>query len=98
MATRPEFSDEEELLIQYIRSTSSTGKSTFYVATYLLLGCALVAYGLWNQLLVCVIAGWIVFVFARLQELGQEKKWSVVWRSVIEKYEAALAQDADDDT
>ncbi|QDV23259.1 hypothetical protein [Aureliella helgolandensis] len=90
MTARPKFSDEENYLVSYMKSKAAIRNSRLYAFSYLLVGGGLAAWGLAYETSLITIAGVIVIVVARLQELGLENQWAGVWQSILGKYQAAV--------
>ncbi len=95
MANRPEFTEEETFLLNFAKANSTGRQSAIYVWSYLIIALAIVYWGITSANTPITIAGVVVLVVARLQELGQDRRWTNIWRSIIDKYEAALAEEAE---
>lgn len=86
----PEFTPEEQYLIQYLRSPG-TSKSLFsQMIAYIAGAITLAAFGIYHSDVAIISAAVVLLVGLRIYEGVIQSKWLPVWRSLISKFESAL--------
>ena len=92
----PNFTDTELYLINFTKSPSSTGQSS-YMWGYLIGGAVLMGFGAYHDSVPMMLTAFIVVLGFRIYEEIYQSKWLPVWRSIIEKSEAAAIGESDGD-
>lgn len=87
----PQFDEDEQYLLKYLQTSSAIGRSNASVLVYLVVGGGLAIWGLAYATPLATVAGLLVLIVARLQEMGTDRRWVGVWSSIAHKYEQALA-------
>jgi len=87
---RPEFTTYEEYLIASVKTVESSAGAASYGFTYLLMGAALFFAGVYQDSIPMMIAGFGIVAVGRLYEEHWYRKQAPTWRSIIQKYEAAV--------
>lgn len=93
----PKFTAQEQYLINYMRSADAAGRSRGYSLGYVVVACVVAGYGALNDSIPMVVIGFLVVVGFRVYEEWYQSRWSPVWRSIFNKYEAALANDTEEE-
>jgi hypothetical protein len=92
----PEFTDKERFFIQYVESPKMAAGSTSYMWAYVLGGTVLAVVAAYVGSIRLMGAAFVVVCGFRIYEERYQKSWMPVWRSIVNKYEAALGQAPDD--
>lgn len=87
----PDFTDDEQYLISYIKSPKASGQTVSYMWGYLIASGALAVTGAYYENLHLVIGGFLLVCIFRIHEEESQSKWMPAWQSIITKYEAALS-------
>jgi len=88
--SKPVFTPEEQFYIHHIKTQD--GPDIGFDLAYLLPALAFLVFGICTQnTLACVIA-FAGIVFFKLWEWRQRAKWNPVLRSILQKYEEAVAE------
>jgi len=87
----PNFTDDEQYLINCAKSTKVNGQS--YMWGYLVAGAALVGFGAYHDSVPMMLCAFAVVCGFRIYEEIFQSKWLPLWRSIIAKYEAAARGD-----
>ncbi len=86
----PEFTPQEQYLIYSVKSRSSTGWMALSAWGYLMAGGILFGAAAYGQSIAMMAIVFVLVCGFRIFEEISQSKWLPVWRSVVEKYEAAL--------
>ena len=87
----PALTDQEQTLVEYIKTTpivSSTYRQNWF---YVLIALLFVECGIHLTAMQVAIAGIAMLACARTYELFITHKWLAVYRSIFDKYDAAIA-------
>ncbi len=88
--TKPQFSNEEQYLINSLRM--GKGGNIAYDLGYLIPSFVLGGCGIyWNHPFPIFAAFGAIAAF-KVWEWSQQSKWAPLWKSIIDKYEDALAE------
>jgi hypothetical protein len=93
----PEFTDQERLLIQNVKSPTMAAGSTSYMWSYILVGTVLAVVAAYVRSIPLMGVAFVLVCGFRIHEERHQKSWMPVLRSIVNKYEAALGQAADDE-
>jgi len=85
----PEFTPDEQYLINSVKSHKSLGTSNSYMWGYLTGGVLLCAFAAYYDNTAMLVAAFLVVCGFRIYEDRWQSKWMPLWRSIIDKYEAA---------
>lgn len=91
--SKPEFTAEEQYVISFVQQ-DKTGTWHPYVVSQFVLGVALAAMAVYVNSLYLAVCGICILVGYRIYEDRYQSRWTPVWRSIIEKYETALEDQA----
>jgi predicted alpha/beta-fold hydrolase len=94
----PDFTDDELYLINYVKSTSANAQSNSYMWGYLVGGAVLAAFGAYQSSVPMILTAFILVAGFRIYEEMFQSGWTPIWRSIIEKYEAAAMGEVDTDS
>ncbi len=87
----PEFTPDEAYFIGCVKSPSYMGISSAFPLGYMVGSRVLAGFGLYHENLLMIASAFVVLCGFRFYEARLESKSIPVWRSIIEKYESALA-------
>ncbi len=87
----PEFTPDEQLLINSVKSPKNMASLNSYMLAYILSGIILGAFGVYYESVPMMGATIVVLCGIRIYEEWWTSKWMPLWRSVIDKYEDAVA-------
>lgn len=90
----PQFTTEENYAISYTRSRESS-TANYYLVGYALSTSLIFGYGAYHSYIPVMVIAFSVFVSFRLYEEYHGLRWHSVWRSILDKYDAALAKRSD---
>lgn len=90
--TRPEFTADEQYLIRFVQSTTAARQYNSYMWGYLTTGLVLAGFAAYNDSVLMLLSAFVVVCGFRVYEERFQSRWTPVWRSIIEKYEAAIRQ------
>ncbi len=86
----PEFTHEEQYLISYVKSPDLSKHYNGYMWGYLI-GCSVLAgFAAYQQHFGMVLAAFAILCGFRIYEDRYGSRWNPIWRTLIEKYEAAI--------
>lgn len=85
----PDFTDEERYLIDGLKSQGAAGASQ-YMAGYLIGAAVLAGFAFYSASLPMMAVAFLLVVGFRIYEELNQRRWTPIWRSIIEKYEEAL--------
>jgi hypothetical protein len=98
----PDFTSDEQYLINSIRSPKASSNSSSYMWGYVIGGALIAVFAAYYENVLMMLAAFVVVCGFRVYEEHFQLKWMPLWRSIIEKYEAAaissdkpVATDAD---
>ena len=86
----PEFTDDELLVISYIKSQKASSRFNSYMWGYLTGAGLLAGVAVYHSNIVAMFAAVVVVCVFRIYEERLQLKWMPTWQSVIAKYESAL--------
>lgn len=89
---KPNFDSDELYLIHCVKS-GRVDTNNFYMWHYLIGGFIMALFGVFQENIVIVLCAFGVVAFYRVYEERHYKKYIPVWKSLIEKYEAAIPDD-----
>ena len=93
----PEFTNDEQYLISFAKSTRAREQTNTYMWGYLVGGVALAGFGVFHDNVPMMLGAFAVVCGCRVYEELTQTKWTPVWREIIKKYEdAAIGADAAD--
>lgn len=90
--TRPVFTYDETYLINAVRSTMSSAVSNYPMLAYLLSSLAIAIMAAHYGSIPGMFVAFIVLCGMRIYEEHVTAKWTAIWRSILDKYEAALQE------
>lgn len=93
----PEFSDGERYLIGFLKSKTAADSSKRYMWGYVAPCSIFAGVGAYNSDIQLVLMAFVVVVGFRIYEEVSLSRWWPHWRSIIEKYEAAISGNAEDE-
>ena len=89
--TYPNFTPDENYLISYVKTPSAGSSSSSYMWGYILSGSLIFGLGVYNESVSFMAIAFAIVIGFRLYEEWYISKWTPKWRSIIEKFEAALS-------
>lgn len=93
----PVFTDDEQFLINCVKSPSATQQSNFYMWGYVIGGVLVAGFAAYYQSVPMMLAAFAVVSGFRIYEDRFQSKWTPLWKSIIEKYESAVTGASSDD-
>ncbi len=94
----PEFTNDEQYLINFIKSQNAVGGSSLYMWSYVLGGITIAGFAAYFGSIPMMGAAFVVVCGFRIYEDWYQLKWMPAWRSIIAKYEAAAAGNGSNST
>ncbi len=94
----PKFNADELYLINGVKSTSVVNVNRLYMWTYVISCIIMAGFAAYLGSIPMMGATFVVLCGFRIYEERDHMKWIPIWRSVIEKYEAAAVGNFRDDT
>ena len=85
----PEFTNDEQYVLSFIKSPKMVGASSAYMWGYILGGIIIAGFGAYFSNVLMMAAAFVVVCGFRIYEERYQLKSIPLWRSIIEKYEAA---------
>ena len=85
----PDFTDDEQFLINCVKSPSATQQSNSYMWGYVIGGVLVAGFAAYYQSVPMMLAAFAVVCGFRIYEDRFQSKWTPLWKSIIEKYESA---------
>jgi hypothetical protein len=85
----PNFTTDEQYLINSIRSPKASFSTNSYMWGYIIGGSLIAAFAAYHANVLMMLAAFVVVCGFRVYEEHFQLKWMPLWRSIIEKYEAA---------
>ncbi len=90
----PDFTDNEKYLINHLKSSMATTWNS-YMWGYLIGGALVAGYAAYHRDINMMLVAVLIICGFRVYEEYHQRRWTPVWRSILEKYEqAATAGDA----
>ena len=87
---QPDFMDDERYLIDSLKASDGLSGPNAFRWGYLLASAVLVGFAAYYDIMpMMIIAFFVIYVF-RIYEDRYGRKWTPLWRSIIEKYERAI--------
>jgi len=86
----PKFTDEEQYLVTALRSEKSSGAN--FMWGYILGGIAFAGFAAYHENTLMMLCGFAVVCGFRIYEERYHAQWQPVFRSIIAKYDQAIAQ------
>lgn len=93
----PDFTDDEQYLINYVKSPSAAQRSYSYMWGYVIGGALLAGFAAYYQSIPMMLAAFVVVCGFRIYEERLTSKWTPLWKSIIEKYESAAVRASGDE-
>ncbi len=91
----PDFNSDEQYLVNSVKSPKAAGDYNVFMWGYILGGGLLAGFAAYLDNTMMMLAAFVIVSSFRVHEERYHRQWMPVWRSVIEKYEAAaMATDA----
>jgi hypothetical protein len=87
---RPQFTADEEYLIQSARSPMAGSDGGAFMWGYVGGGLGLAAFAVYSGSVVLLGSAFLVVCGFRIYEERHQKQWTPLWRSIINKYEWAV--------
>lgn len=87
----PDFTKDEQYLINYVKSTSAAGGSGAYMWTYVISGALIAGFAAYYGSIPMMVAAFVVVCGFRVYEERFQSRCMPMWRSIIAKYEAAAS-------
>ena len=91
----PKFSDDEQYLINSVKSSAAQGQTNPIMWGYIVGGILLAGFGAYHGSIPMMLAAFLIVCAFRVHEEMCHAKWMPVWRSIVTKYEGAAATDSD---
>lgn len=91
----PEFTDDEQYLINFVKSPAASSENNTFMWGYLIGGFALTFFGTIRNEVTLILVAFVLVCGFRIYEEFIQAKWTKIWSSIIGKYEAALKHSAD---
>ena len=91
----PDFTPEEEYYISYVKQADASLVTNPTMWGYLLCSSVFFSIGAYQSSMPVMVIAFAVMVGYRIYEEFSGAKWTAVWRSIIEKFEAAAATDSE---
>ncbi len=88
--TQPDFTDDERYLIDSLKASDGLSGSNAFMWGYLLGTAVLVGFATYYDIMPMMIIAFVVIFVFRIYEDRYGRKWTPLWRSIIEKYERAI--------
>ena len=88
----PEFTPDEQYLIHYVKSQKAAGPH--YVWGYVIGGMILCGFAAYYDSIPMMVAAFVVVCGFRVYEEWNQSRWTPIWRSIINKFEAAALTDS----
>ena len=86
---RPEFTSEEQYLISYLQQPRASSWHPNTVGQ-LVVGLMIGGIAIYNANLAIAICGIVFLLGYRIYEELYQQRYNVIWRSIVDKYEAAI--------
>ncbi len=93
----PDFTNDEQYLINCAKSTKANGPANAYMWGYVVAAAVLAGFGAYHGNVPMMLAAFAVVCGFRIYEEMFQSKWLPLWRSIIAKYEAAALGEVDRD-
>ena len=87
---QPDFMDDERYLIDLLKASDGLSGSNAFRWGYLLASALLVGFAAYYDIMPMMIIAFVVIYVFRIYEDRYGRKWTPLWRSIIEKYERAI--------
>jgi len=88
----PEFTNDEQYLIDWVKSPESSANSAAFMWGYIIGGIAIAGFAVYHGSIVMMFAAFAIVCGFRAYEEHYQNKWLPLWRSIIAKYESAATQ------
>lgn len=85
----PEFTHDEQYLISYVKSPRAAHGSNSHMWGYMIGASMIAASGFYHNSVPTLLIAFVLVCGFRLYENRYHSKWIPLWRSIIDKYEAA---------
>ena len=86
----PDFTPDEQYLIDSLKSPGATRGSSSQMWGYVISGAIIAAFAAYYASVPMMLCAFAVVCGFRIYEERYQRKWMPIWRSLIEKYEAAV--------
>ena len=87
----PDFTNDELYLFNSIKSQKASGSSNPFMWSYVISGVAIAGFAAYYGNVLVMLSAFVVVCGFRIYEERYQAKWTPLWRSIFEKYEAACA-------
>jgi len=85
----PDFSNDEQYLINYIKAPNASANSGSYMWGYVIGGILIAGFAAFHDSVAMMLAAFVVVCGFRVYAERFQARWMPVWRSIIQKYESA---------
>ncbi len=85
----PNFTDDEQYLINFAKSRKASSQPNPYIWGYLVGGTAVAGFGAYHDNVPVMATTFVVVCGLRIHEELFQSRWLPLWRSIITNYEAA---------
>lgn len=85
----PEFDENEQYLINCIKSPKAMDNSSAYMWGYLGSGILIAGFAAYHDNALMMLTSFAIVCGFRIHEERYQSRWLPLWRSIIAKYEAA---------
>lgn len=88
----PDFTDDERYLINFVKSPKAGGSS--YMLGYVVGAVIIAGFAAHYGSIPMMLAAFVVVCGFRVYEECYQVKWMPLWRSIVDKYEAACVSES----
>ena len=85
----PDFTDDERYLVTSVKSPTARAGFNSYMWGYLLGGSLVAGFAVLQESIMMMFAAFTLVCVFRVYEEHLQSKWAPLWRTILEKYEAA---------
>lgn len=95
----PDFTPDERYLVNYVKSPRAAGAGNFYMWGYVIGVSFFAGIAAYQESIPMLLSAYVIVCGFRIYEERYGARWMPVWRSIINKFEAAALgeQDSPDD-
>lgn len=91
----PDFTPDERYLINAVKSPGAAGSWNSYMWGYVIGGAIMAGFAAYHESIPMLLTAFAVVCGFRIYEERCQARWLPLWRSIIEKYEAAALDEQD---
>jgi uncharacterized membrane protein YhiD involved in acid resistance len=88
--SKPEFTADEQFLVNYVKSTKAVSSSGNYMWGYVSGAILVAGCGFYYESIYVMAIAFVVLIGFRIHEERLHQQWQPLWKSIILKYEATL--------